>query len=187
MVFYHILYSLAYIWPSVHSGLLSQSVQSVIYLTIRTVWSSITICTVHPIFGHQYSLVFHHNLYSLPYIWPSVQSRLLSQSVQSILYLAISIVCSIVCHQNSLVFYHNMYSQSYIWPSEQSGLLSQSVQPGLCLAIRTVWSSITICTVVLNLAISTVWSSITICTVCPIFGHQYSLVFYHNLYSLAYI
>ena len=178
LVFYHNLNSLAYIWPSVQSGLLSQSVQSGLYLAISTVWSSITICTVRPIFGHQYSLVFYHNLFSLPYIWLSVQSGLLSQSVQSGLYLAISIVWSsiTICtvwpifgHQYSLVFYHNPYSLLYIWPSVQSGLLAQSIQSGLYLAI------------------STVWSSITICTVCPIFSHQYRLVFYHNLYSLSYI
>ena len=182
-------------------------------MAISTIWSSITICTVWPIFGHQYSLiiyhnlsiwplfghqyslVIYHNLYSLPYIWPSVQSGLLSQSVQSGLYLAISTVWSSIInctvwpifgHQysdhlsqsvqsglylaiNILIIYHNLYSLAYIWPSEQSGLLSQSIQSGLYLAI------------------STVWSSITICTVCHIFGHQYSLSFYHNLYSLVFI
>ena len=172
LVFYHNLYSLPYIWPSVQSGLLSQSVQFAQFFAISTVWSSITICTVWPIFGYQYSLVFYHNLYSLAYIWPSVQSCLLSQSVQSGLYLAISTVWSSITsftvwsifgHQYNQVFYHNLYSLVYIWPSVQSGLLSQSVQSGLYLVI------------------STVWSSITICTVCPIFGHQYSLVFYHNL------
>ena len=138
-MFYHNLYSLAYIWPSVQSGLLSQSVQSVLYLAISTVWSSIEICTVRPIFCYQYSLVFYHNLYSLAYIWPSVQSG-------------------------------HLFTRSGLrLASVQSGLQSQSVQSGLYLAI------------------STVWSSITICTVRPIFGHQYSLVFYHNLYSLAYI
>ena len=175
LVIYHNLYSRSYIWPSVQSDLLSQSVQAGLYFAISTVWSSNTICTVWPLFSHQYCLVFYHNLNSLVYIWSSVQSGLLTQSVQSGLYFAISTVWSsnTICtvwplfsHQYCLVFYHNLYSLVYILPSVQSGLLTQSVQSGLYLVIRTVWSSITNCTV---------W---------PLFSHQYTLVFYHYLYSL---
>ena len=64
----HNLHRLAYIWPSLKSGLLS-------------------LFKVCSILGHQYSLVFYHNLYSLTYIWPPLQSGLLSQSVQSVLYI----------------------------------------------------------------------------------------------------
>ena len=242
LVFYHNLYSPSFIWPSVKYGLLSHFVQSGLYLAISTFWSSITICTVCHIFDHQNSLVFYHNLYSPSYIWPSVQSGLPSQSVQSALYLAISTVSSSITIGTVHTLFGHQYSLLYSLPSEQSGLLSQYVQPVLYLAIRTVWSFITICTARpmfghqnslvfyhnlysrpkfghqyslvfyhnlyslsyiwpsvqsgllsqsvqsgLHLAISTVWPSITICTVCPILGNQYSLIFFHNLYSPSFI
>ena len=130
----------------------------------QTFWSTFAICSKYSTFDHQYSVVINHkNLHSLAYIWPSVKSGLLSlfKVCPSIVWssITISTVWPIFGHLYSLVFYHNLYSLAYIWPSEQSGILSQSIQS------------------VLYLAISIVWSSITISTVCSIFGHQYSLVF----------